>query len=116
MLSSGTLPMLLVHFWSKNCSRRKAERCRNMRFAMICASPSLSTTHFECDLLKHQGLADQPSALCSLNSAYAPSMLVAECSRCTPSERPPGHTMCSIQLTFSPLSSKDLLHCRPSLQ
>jgi hypothetical protein len=68
------------------------------------------------DLIKHQGLADQPSALCFLNLAYAPSMLVAECSQCTPSERPPGHTMCSIRLTFSPLSSKDLLHSRPSLQ
>ena len=72
--------------------------------------------HSKCDSIKHQGLADQPSALCSLNSAYAPSTSGAECSRCTPFERLPGPTMCSMRLTFSLLSSKDLLHSKPSLQ
>jgi hypothetical protein len=62
------------------------------------------------------GPVGQLLALCCLSSVCALSTLAVRYFRCTPSERPQGHTTFSMRSTFSPLSSTDSRRLMPSFQ
>jgi Aminopeptidase I zinc metalloprotease (M18) len=76
----------------------------------------LLSLHSLPEAFKYEDLVARLSDLCCPSSACAQSMLVAECSRCTPSERLLGHTTYSIRSTFSLPFLRDLLGSTHSLQ
>ena len=68
------------------------------------------------EISKQIGPVGQLLALCCLSSVCVLSTLAVRYFRCTPSERPQGHTTFNMRSTFSPLSSTDLRRLMLSFQ